>query len=303
VPAKVAASLAPVRPWWLVGLGVLIVVASGIFAFSPALHGDWLWDDPAEITQNGDIQDSAGLAKLWLAPSTPDYFPLKATLQWVQWKLWKDNVVGYHASNLLFHLLSALVFWRILGKLGLRCAWLGALLFALHPLTVESVAWIAEFKNTVSLFLLLLAFSAFLDFDAQRRRRDYALALGFFLAAMLCKTSVVMFPTVLLLYGAWKRGRVGVKEIGASAPFFLISLGLGLVTIAFQSHRAINGWDIPESTFLSRFACAGLAVLFYFYKSILPIGLLPIYPQWSVNPPTFLQGHVERLFTSREESR
>jgi hypothetical protein len=144
----------------------------------------------------------------------------------VQWKLWKDNVVGYHASNLLFHLLSALMLWRILGKLGLRCAWLGGLLFAIHPLTVESVAWIAEFKNTVSLFLLLLSFSAYLDFDAQRRRKDYALALGFFLGAMLCKTSVVMFPTVLLLYSGWKRDRVELKDIGASAPFFLISLAL-----------------------------------------------------------------------------
>jgi tetratricopeptide (TPR) repeat protein len=289
VPASVVVSPALSRRRWLVSLGVFVIVGFSLFAFFPALHGDWLWDDSAEITQNLDIQDPAGLAKLWIAPSTPDYFPLKATFQWVEWKLWKDSVVGYHATNLLFHLLSALMLWRVLAKLGVRAAWLGALLFAIHPLTVESVAWIAEFKNTVSLFLLLLAFSAYLDFDAQSRSRDYALSLIFFLAAMLCKTSVVMFPTVLLLHSFWKRGRVGLKDITTSAPFFIISLGLGLVTIAFQSHRAINGWDIPQSTALSRFACAGLAILFYLWKSIFPVGLLPIYPQWSVNPPSILQ--------------
>jgi hypothetical protein len=210
-------------------------------------------------------------------------------LQWIQWRLWRESLLGYHVSNLAFHLLSALLVWKILRKLGIRFAWLGGLLFVVHPLCVESVAWIAEFKNTVSLCLLLLAFSAYLDFDERRGRSDYLIALGWFLAALLCKTSVVMLPPILVLHAFWKRQRISRTDLLCSAPFFAVSLALGLVTIAFQSHRAVNGWDIPESTALSRFACAGLATLFYLSKCVLPLGLIPIYPQWAVNPPSLFQ--------------
>ena len=271
--------------WWQAALILLV----GWWAFAPAFHGGWLWDDPLEITDNPELRDLDGLRNAWFAPMTSDYFPLKTTVQWVLWRCWHDQPAGYHLTSAGLHLLSALLLWHLFKKLGIRLAWFGGLLFALHPVTVESVAWIAELKNTLSLPLLLLAMCAWIDYDNQGRRSDHLRAVLFFLAAMLCKSAVVMFPAVLLLYAWWKRGRITWKDFKASAAFFAISLILGLVTVWFQSHRAINWVVIPIGGFLSRLACAGLALSFYSAKAVLPARLIPIYPQWVVNPPAPVQ--------------
>ena len=254
---------------------------AGGFAFWPAFHGHWLWDDSVEITKNRLLRDAAGLVKLWFAPPGPDYFPLKSTVQWICWHLWADNVVGYHLVNFGTHVLGALLFWRLLSKLGLRWGWLGGLLFAVHPMAVESVAWISELKNTLSLPPLLLAMGAYIDFDRDpaKGRRHYVGALSWFLAAMLCKSSVVMLPAVLLLYAWWRRGRIDRSDLKASAPFFALSVGLGLVTVWFQLHRAPGTLDIPAAGVLSRLGSAGLAIVFYLSKFAFPAGLIPVYPR------------------------
>jgi tetratricopeptide (TPR) repeat protein len=270
-------------------LKVALLLLAGWFVYSPAMHGSWLWDDQAEISQNPEILDPAGYWKIWVQSANTDFFPLKSTVIWLQWRLWQDHTLGYHLTTVGLHLLSAFLLWRLFRKLGLRLAWFGALLFVVHPIMVGSVAWIAELKNTLSLPPLLLAASAYVDFDERRQWRYLALSACLFLAAMLCKTSVVMFPVVLLLYGWWKRGRISWGDWKASGVFFAISLGLGLVTIWFQHERAIAGTVIASGGFFSRLACAGLAIAFYFGKGIFPVGLLPLYPRWTVDPPSLLQ--------------
>ena len=267
-----------------------VIVLTGCWVFSPAIHGGWLWDDQAEILQNPDLRDSSGICKIWVDPAGYDYLPLKTTVQWAQWQLWRDrSTTGYHLTSVGLHLLGALLVWRLLRKLGLRLAWLGGLLFAVHPVVVESVAWIAELKNTLSLPPLLLAMCAWLDYDERRQWPDYLRALLLFLAAMLCKSSVVMLPGILLLHAWWKRGRIAWRDVKASAAFFVVSLVLGLVTVWFQQQRSIGTGDLPVGGILSRMAGAGLAVSFYFSKCVLPVGLLPIYPRWVVDPPSPLQ--------------
>jgi len=267
-------------------LKVALILLAGWFVYSPAFHGGWLWDDQAEISQNPEILDPAGYWKIWFQSANTDFFPLKSTVIWLQWRLWQEHTLGYHLTTVGLHLLSAFLLWRLFRKLGLRLAWLGALLFVVHPVMVGSVAWIAELKNTLSLPPLLLALSAYVDFDGHRQRRYLALSAGLFLAAMLCKTSVVMFPVVLLLYCWWKRGRISSGDLKASGVFFAISLVLGLVTIWFQHERAIAGTVIASGGLFSRLACAGLAIAFYFCKGIFPVGLLPLYPRWTVDPPS-----------------
>ena len=261
-------------------LQTALIILAGWWVFTPAFHGSWLWDDAAEIIGNPLRSDPAGLWKEWFAPESPDYFPLKASVRWLQWRLWQDQTLGYHLTNVGLHLLSALLLWHLFKKLGLRLAWFGALLFAVHPVAVESVAWISELKNTLSLPPLLLAMCAWLDYDEQKRRSDYWRALLFFLAAMLCKSTVVMLPVILLLYAWWKRGRITRAETLAGAPFFAISLGLGLVTVWFQYHRAVGGDIISAGGFFQRLAGAGRAVLFYFSKGVFPVGLQLAYPLW-----------------------
>jgi len=271
-------------------LQVALIVAAVVFIYSPALHGDWLWDDDILITKNPVVRDPYGFWKIWFQPgSLFDYFPLKVTVEWLEWQLWGNDTFGYHLLNVLLHITSALLVWRLFARLGLRLAWLGGLIFAVHPVAVESVAWIAELKNTLSLPLFLLSACAWVDYDARGRRNDYLTALGFFVAAMLCKTTMVMFPFVILLYVWWRRGRIRLADLKTSAPFFAVSLVLGLITIWFLRNHAIGHHEAPLAGALSRIALAGLSLAFYFSKCFWPVGLLPMYPKWPVDPPSPFQ--------------
>jgi Flp pilus assembly protein TadD len=173
-------------------------------------------------------------------------------------------------------------------------AWLGGVLFAVHPVCVESVAWVSELKNTLSLPLFLLSAIAFVKFDDAAeddpaRWRHYTLAIVFFLLSMLAKTSVVAMPVVLLLYAWWKRGTVAPRDVVLAAPFFLISIVLGLITIYYQHGRAIGQETIIVGGLDSRIATAGMCILFYLKLIFWPVHLLPIYPKWEVDPPQFWQ--------------
>ena len=265
------------------------VVLAAAWVYAPAIHGRWIWDDTQEVPANPAVRDPKGLASIWLAPAGPDYFPLKTTVQWAEWRLWGDAVEGYHLANIALHALSALLLWRLLGKLGVRTAWFGGLVFAVHPVAVESVAWISELKNTLSLPPLLLAMSACVDHDRDRRPSDLALAVVCFAAAMLCKSSAAMLPFVLLLYAWWRRGRVGPRDLMAAAPFFAVSIGLGALTLWFQEHRAIVGQDLGIGGLWFRCAAAGRTLAFYLWKFILPVPLMPVYPRWgAASPPALL---------------
>jgi tetratricopeptide (TPR) repeat protein len=276
---------------WEVPLQAAVIALAGWGVFSPALRGGWLWDDPGEISQNPLLRTSAGLGKIWFSRSTLDYFPLKSSVQWLLWQVWGDQPSAYHGVSLGLHVLSALLFWRVLSKLGVRLAWLGGLLFVVHPLAVESVAWISELKNTLSLALLLGAVLAYLDYDEARAAKitsSYLLSVLLFLLAMLSKSSVVMFPFCLLLYAWWRRGRIGRRDWGASVPFFAISLALGVATLWFQHNRAMpGGGSVHLGGFIARAAEAGLAAEFYLSKCLWPLHLLPIYPR-GATAPTFL---------------
>lgn len=269
-------------------LQAVLIIAAALWAFAPAFHGDWLWDD-YEIREDLTLHSGPGLGKIWFAPATPDYYPLEATFLWLQWHLWHENLFWYHLTNVGLHLLGAFLVWHLLKRLGVRLAWLGGLLFAVHPLVVESVAWVAELKNTLSLPPLLLAMDAFIDYSdsadagAANARRHLIRSALWFLAAMLCKSSVVMFPVILLLYAWWRRGRIGCADLRAAAPFLAISLALGIVAIRFQIHRAVGNWRLPQESFVVRIADAGLAIGFYFSKCVFPHRLLPIYPPWSIH--------------------
>ena len=285
------------------GVKAAVIAAAGVFAFAPAIRGSWLWDDSSAIGENPVLRDTVGLWKIWSGHAGQDYFPLTTSVQWVQWHLWQGNVAGYHATNIALHILSALLLWRVLRRLGSGAAWLGGLLFAVHPLAVESVAWMSELKNTLSLPPLLLAALAYLNFERARGLSPagclsptaptspfnawgwYAASLASFIAAMLCKSSVVMFPIILLLHAWWRRGRVGRRDLAEAAPFFAVSIILGLTTIHFQTARAMAHISLPTEDLATRIGAAGPAAVFYLSKAVLPLNLMPIYPDWSPEGP------------------
>jgi tetratricopeptide (TPR) repeat protein len=278
----------------LIALRALSILAASCWIYGPSLRGDWIMDDFFYVAQNPMLRDVDGIWRAWFQPlGFIEYYPLEESVRWLQWQLWQDATLGYHLTNLFLHIAGAFLVWRLLEKFGLRWAWLGGLIFAIHPANVESVAWISELKNTLALPPFLLAMCFYLDYENTGRRKFYAWSLLLFLAAMLCKVSMASFPFVILLYAWWKRGRVGWRDLGRAAPFACISLLLGLLTIAcgirYDHTHVTASAPIPVGGLLSHLALAGTTASFYLVKSILPIDPMFIYPQWNVNPPSLLQ--------------
>jgi len=290
--ASFLASLAPdTRRKLLLLLQILVIIAAATWVFTPVLKADWYGDDTLYITGNPLLHQPDRLWKAWFVPgSFVDYYPLEQTVQYLQWCAFgQDSPFPYLICNLILHAASALLLWRFFARLGLRYAWLGALLFAIHPLMVDSVGNATELKNTLSLPPLLLAMTAWLDFDATRRPRDYALALGLYLVSMLCKITAYFLPIILLLHAWSKRGKITRADGLAAAPFFGVSLALTLLQIhagavyADATHYISPG-PIHLGGLAQRLELAGQSLAFYLGHAVLPLPQMQYYPQWPLDP-------------------
>src|SRR5271157_527348 len=194
--------------WWTAALILGLTLA----CYWPALRGELVWDDDAHVTRP-EIRSVAGLWQIWSdLHATQQYYPLLHSAFWIEHRLWGDAPLGYHLINVLLHAAAACLLVLILRRLRVAGAWLAGLLFAVHPVCVESVAWISEQKNTLSLVFYLLAALAYLRFDRGRRRKWYALALGLFVLALLSKSVTAMLPGALLLVLFWRRGRLSWRR-------------------------------------------------------------------------------------------
>ena len=266
----------------------LLIIAAGLWIYGPALTGGWLWDDDHYITENQIVQNPDGFWKVWVTEDWQGtYYPLNAFVEWLQWKWWGNDTFGYHLTNVALHLVSAFLIWRLLARLGLRLAWLGALLFVVHPVIVESVAWISELKNTLSLPPLLLAILAWLDWRDRGESRFYRNALLWFLISLLAKTSGSMLPFFLLGHSWWKNGTITRADLRAAAPFFVVALLPGLLTLFPGQGGNTASWP-THLNIVAALAAVGRTIFFLVGKCLLPVNLLPDYPSLAGNPPSWL---------------
>ncbi len=266
---------------------VLAGLAFGIawLTYWPALSGGLLWDDAAHVTAPA-LRSLRGLVRIWAElGATQQYYPTLHTAFWIEHRLWGDAVIGYHAINLMLHTAAAGLFWAVLRELRIRGAGLAALLFLFHPVCVESVAWISEQKNTLSLVFYLGSALTYLKFDRERRAWLYAFGLILFLLALSTKSVTATLPAALLVVMWWKHGVLTWKRDGRPLlPWLIVGAGAGLFT-AWVERTVIgaNGADF-DLTVGMRMVLAGRALAFYLGKLFWPVNLSFVYPRWTIDP-------------------
>lgn len=274
------------RDRWL----VLALLAATLLAFWPSLFGDFLWDDDGHVTQP-QLRSLDGLVKIWTEPAaTQQYYPLLHSAFWIEYKLWGDHALGYRLLNILLHATSACLFAALLRRLAVPGAWFAAFIFALHPVCVESVAWISEQKNTLSLVLYLAAALAYLRFDETRRPTAYFVATAFFVAALLSKTVTATLPAALLVVLAWKkRGLVFKRDVLPLVVWVVLGLGAGVMTI--WNERTLIGAKGThfDLSFAEHVLLPGRIIWFYLGKLVWPAELSFFYPRWTLDSSQFWQ--------------
>lgn len=296
---------APGRNRFLMGL-VLVILSFA--AYSPALRGQFLWDDDRYIQDNAMLRSGEGLVKIWTQlGTTPQYYPLTHTTFWLEYHLWGLNTTGYHAVNMLLHGLSAILIWLILLRLQIPGAWVIAAIFAVHPLQAESVAWMTERKNTLAGFFFFSSILAYLrlaritppsrwagpeasDDTATNSThwRWYILSLVLFCLAGLSKTIAVSAPAIILLL-LWYKRRSAWRHIALLLPMFVVGLVLSRITSWMEVHTVGAVGADWMHTPAERILIAGHALWFYAGKIFWPLNLIFIYPRWVLNTASLAQ--------------
>jgi protein O-mannosyl-transferase len=274
---------------------LFLLAAVTLTCYTQALKAEYIWDDDDYVTQNPFLRTAGGLQQIWFkVGATPQYYPMTFTAFWVFYQLWGLNPFGYHLATVLIHILTAWMVWAVLRQLNVKGAYWAALVFAIHPVQVESVAWISELKNTLSGFFFLLAL--FVYFQLYRKKwslswnfRTYACAAGVYLLALLSKTVTCVFPVVVLIILWWKKKTVEKKDILLTVPFFAAGLVMGLVTIWMEKHHVGALGSEWDQTFIERCLIAGRVLWFYLSKLVLPVRLIFTYPRWEIDAGVWWQ--------------
>lgn len=296
--------------WWFrLAEGGFFFVAT-LIAYSPALRGTLLWDDDAHVTKPA-LQSLDGLRRIWFElGASQQYYPILHSAFWLEHKLWGDAVLGYHLTNVLLHATAACFVAAIARKLFADAGgekhsvpkypgvgWLAGTLFGLHPICVESVAWISEQKNTLSAVFGLSAVFVYLSFAERRTKTRYFVASGLFVLALLSKTVTATLPAALLVIFWWKRGRLDWRrDVGPLLPWLVVGASAGLFT-AWVERKYFVSVHLSTISFSSEFSLnlldrcllAGRVICFYFTKLLWPTDLSFIYPKWTVSAGVWSQ--------------
>lgn len=263
----------------LAGLAVYLLAYSRIFTAA------YIWDDDDYVTRNLVLRSPSGWLEVWKPKTTPQYYPLVFTTFWLEYRLWELKPLGYHLVNLALHGASAVLFFRVLRRLGVPGAAFAALLFLVHPVMVESVAWVTERKNVLSLFFYLLAFQQWLRVEDNKKISwpRYLATIALFSCALLSKTVTCSLPAAILLVEWWRHGRLRGRTILLTLPMFAIGLALAAVTVIVErDHVGAGALNFGLSP-LERCILAARAIWFYISKLLWPADLIFIYPRWAIS--------------------
>jgi len=263
----------------VLALGLLVAVS-----FFPATNGGFVWDDVA-FTEAWPIKNLSGIWQIWFEPRTlianeAHYWPVLYTTLWLDHALWGLEPAGYHIVNVLLHLTVTLLLWRLLLRLAVPGAWVAAAVFAVHPLHVESTAWVIGRKDLLASLFYLACVLTYLRFVADRRRGYYVGAMVLFVLGLLSKAIVVTLPVSLLIWHWWKQGRVTRTDVVRVIPFLVV--GLGIIIADLLYYKGIDDTSFDHSV-IERVLIASRALWFYASKLVWPTWLSVIYPRWDIS--------------------
>jgi tetratricopeptide (TPR) repeat protein len=277
----------------MIVVGVMFIIVATLVVYIPAMRGGYIWDDDCYVEKNPLISSPKGLCNIWTAKNIPSqYVPMVYTTFLLEHSLWGLQPFGYHLTNVLLHILNALLIWLLLSRLKIRGAWFVSAIFALHPVHVESVAWITERKNVLSLFFCLVSALAYFQYafgsgkESAKGRSEtfYQLSTFLFLCALASKAVMCFFPVLLLIILWWKRGRIILKDIRDLLRFFILGLAWGLF-IMWWEHKHVGTGAIEFGfTPIKRILLASRALWFYLGKLFYPVNLTFSYPKWNIDP-------------------
>ena len=275
---------------FFVPAALLLIAIVTFLVYLPAMNGKPIWDDDFHITKP-ELQSLHGLSRIWFeVGAAQQYYPLLHSAFWLEHKLWGDSVVGYHLVNLLWHMISVTLLYLVLKRLKVPGALLATAIFALHPVMVESVAWISEQKNTLSAVFYLSAMLMYLEFDQSRRRSRYLIALGLFVLGLLTKTVTATLPAALLVIFWWQRGTLSWKrDVLPLVPLFVLGAAAGALTAWVERTKIGAEGAAFELSLVVRGLLAGRAIWFYLGKLVWPANLIFIYPRWEIDSAVWWQ--------------
>lgn len=275
--------------------GILIILALVFVAYRPILPGNFIMDDRRLVeTDNPLVNGEFRPATIWFQTD----FVVSDLAFWAEWREWGKNPGPYHIVNMLLHAVSAVLLWQVLARLKIPGAWVAGVVFAVHPVCVNSVARIAELKNTLSLPLFLLSLWFYLPGASNKGESAirYVLSFLFFILALMAKTSTIMLPVVLLVVVAWQNGRITRVDMLRSSPFFLLAFFFGMMSAWFQKHQAMVGSILAPESLAQRVAGAGRVFWFYLGKVALPVNLNLVYPHWQADTRSIIAFVPDILF-------
>jgi len=273
----------------LIILGCVVIAAGCFAAYWPAIKGDFLWDDNKYVVNNPLLDEPDGLFRIWFSTDVPSqYFPLVYTTLRFEYQLWKLNPIPYHINNIILHIISALLLWLILRRLSIPAAFAAAAAFALHPLNVESVAWITQRKNTLMLVFFLLSVFFYIELVLRNHTSRkglflYILSLICFALSLFSKTTACVLPLVLILLLWLKHLPLNTKRILQITPYFALGLAMGILTMWWEFHHQGVSLINLGLTFLDKLLIASRAVWFYAGKIFWPFDLAFSYPRWKID--------------------
>ncbi|MHC4419598.1 MAG: tetratricopeptide repeat protein [Planctomycetota bacterium] len=313
--AEPAAAPRPAWDIWRWWAAVLLVPLATFAAYGPALNAEFVnWDDDHNVYRNPHVTDVRGLGRIWFSTENYQYYPLVFTSFWIEchvlgarkteYRNLYDPQTGrvvdvqrrtttdarlFHRTNVLLHAVNALLVWFILRRLKVAGAYLAALVFALHPVHVESVAWVTERKNLLMGAFALGCVLAQLRFERLKAARSYALALFLYVLALLSKAVASMLAPALLILRWMRRESLQRGYLLRVLPYFVLGGIFGVISSWFERTRQFERLPLElDLTIPERIVLAGRVFWFYVTSLLWPANLMLVNPRWDIDPQRVL---------------